>query len=109
AIVRDYTEGGNPVGSKSLVQELPIKVSSATIRNEMARLEDLGLIVKTHLSSGRIPSIKGYRYYVDHILKPEKVDGKDLKVIQHSLGGEFHKIDEIVAQSADILSQLTSY
>ncbi|MCP6565422.1 hypothetical protein NL503_29040, partial [Klebsiella pneumoniae] len=50
-----------------------------------------------------------YRYYVDHILKPEKVDGKDLKVIQHSLGGEFHKIDEIVAQSADILSQLTSY
>ncbi|MFC6181871.1 heat-inducible transcriptional repressor HrcA [Lactiplantibacillus daowaiensis] len=109
AIVRDYTEGGNPVGSKALVQELPMKVSSATIRNEMAHLEDLGLIVKTHLSSGRMPSIKGYRYYVDHILKPEKVDNKDLKVIQHSLGGEFHKIDEIVAQSADILSQLTSY
>lgn len=109
AIVRDYTEGGNPVGSKTLVQELPMKVSSATIRNEMAHLEDLGLIVKMHLSSGRIPSIKGYRYYVDHILKPEKVDSQDLKVIQHSLGGEFHKIDEIVAQSADILSQLTSY
>lgn len=109
AVVRDFTNSGVPVGSKALAKQLPIHVSSATIRNEMAALEDQGLIRKTHSSSGRIPSVEGYRYYVDHLVKPDPLRPNDLSMIQSSLGGDFHKIDEIISQSATILSNLTSY
>lgn len=109
AIVRQYTATGQPVGSKVLADKLPIKVSSATIRNEMAVLEREGFVKKEHSSSGRVPSKQGYRYYVDHLLDPAAVTDSDLMVIQNSLGADFHKIDEIVSHSADILSALTSY
>ncbi|KRK85740.1 heat-inducible transcription repressor [Levilactobacillus koreensis JCM 16448] len=109
AVVRDFTNTGVPVGSKALAKQLPIHVSSATIRNEMAALEEQGLIKKTHSSSGRIPSVEGYRYYVDHLVKPDPLRPNDMDVIQSSLGGDFHKIDEIISQSATILSNLTSY
>lgn len=108
AIVRQYTDTGQPVGSKGLVDKLPMKVSSATIRNEMAFLEHEGLVVKEHSSSGRVPSKKGYRYYVDHLLDPNSVSNNDLVVIQNSLGTNFAKLDEIILHSANILSQLTS-
>ena len=109
AIVRQYTSTGQPVGSKHLAEQLPFKVSSATIRNEMAALEDQGLVTKEHSSSGRVPSKAGYRFYVDHLLDPGAVTDNDLVVIQNSLGTSFQKIDEIVSHSADILSDLTSY
>ncbi|WP_251546876.1 heat-inducible transcriptional repressor HrcA [Limosilactobacillus caecicola] len=108
AIVRQYTSTGQPVGSKVLVDRLPMKVSSATIRNEMAALERAGLVTKEHSSSGRVPSKKGYRYYVDHLLDLNSVSDNDLVVIQNSLGTNFAKLDEIISHSADILSQLTS-
>ena len=73
AIVRQYTATGQPVGSKVLADKLPIKVSSATIRNEMAVLEREGFVKKEHSSSGRVPSKQGYRYYVDHLLDPAAV------------------------------------
>lgn len=109
AIVRQYTQTGQPVGSKVLTKHLPMKVSSATVRNEMAVLEKQGLITKEHSSSGRLPSKKGYRYYVDHLLDPNAVTENDLIVIKNSLGGGVQKLDKIVAHSADLLSQLTSY
>lgn len=109
AIVRQYTTTGQPVGSKALVDHLAKKVSSATIRNEMAVLEHEGLVTKEHSSSGRVPSKLGYRYYVDHLLDPLSVTENDLIVIQNSLGTEYQKIDEIVSHSADLLSNLTSY
>lgn len=109
AIVRQYTSTGQPVGSKHLAEELPFKVSSATVRNEMAVLERAHLIAKEHSSSGRVPSKEGYRYYVDHLLDPQAVTDNDLVVIQNSLGTSFQKIDEIISHSADILSNLTSY
>lgn len=109
AIVRQYTATGQPVGSKILTELLPVKVSSATIRNEMAELEEQGLIAKEHTSSGRVPSTKGYRYYVDHLLDQKLVDDNDVAIIRNSFGTNFHKIDEIVSQSADILSNLTNY
>lgn len=103
AIVRQYTTTGQPVGSKALVDHLAKKVSSATIRNEMAVLEHEGLVTKEHSSSGRVPSKLGYRYYVDHLLDPLSVTENDLIVIQNSLGTEYQKIDEIVSHSADLL------
>ncbi len=108
-IIRSYTETGQPVGSKSLLATLPMHVSSATIRNDMAALEDAGLITKTHSSSGRIPSASGYRYYLDHMLTPAALPQADLQTIQNSFGDNYHRIDDIVEQSARILSNLTSY
>ena len=67
-IVDDFIHSAQPVGSRSLSKKEEISFSSATIRNEMADLEELGFIEKTHTSSGRVPSEKGYRYYVDHLL-----------------------------------------
>lgn len=107
-IIQNYTSNGNPVGSKKLMED-GIQASSATIRNEMKSLEDNGLLLKTHSSSGRIPSMAGYRYYVDYLLKPARVNKDDLQVIHQSFGQEFHEINEIIRQSAEILSSLTSY
>lgn len=107
-IIKNYTQTGQPVGSKKLMEE-GIDASSATIRNEMKALEDKGLLQKTHSSSGRIPSIAGYRYYVDHLLKPARVNKNEMQTIKSSFGKEFHEINEIIQQSATILSDLTSY
>ncbi|MGX5377451.1 heat-inducible transcriptional repressor HrcA [Ligilactobacillus sp. LYQ135] len=109
AIIQDYTNIGQPVGSKKLQEQLPIHVSSATIRNEMAALEHAGYIMKQHSSSGRVPSLRGYRYYVDNLLKPVKVDQQMIKNIRHELSNEFSKVDDIVALSARLLSQMTNY
>lgn len=107
-IIQTYTSTGVPVGSKTLMKE-GIKASSATIRNDMSVLEEFGLIEKNHSSSGRVPSVKGYRFYVDHLLKPSTVSQGELSVIKQSFGQEFQAIDDIIEQSAKILSELTSY
>uniref|UniRef100_UPI00403FBA13 heat-inducible transcriptional repressor HrcA n=1 Tax=Candidatus Enterococcus willemsii TaxID=1857215 RepID=UPI00403FBA13 len=107
-IIQNYTNLGQPVGSKKLMED-GVEASSATIRNEMKNLEDAGLLSKTHSSSGRVPSITGYRYYVDHLLKPSQVDKEEIEIIRQSFGREFHEINEIIQQSANILSTLTSY
>lgn len=107
-IIQEYTNTGTPVGSKKLMEE-GIQSSSATIRNDMKALEEHGLLLKTHSSSGRIPSMEGYRYYVDYLLRPAEVEHDELETIRHSFGKEFHEIDDIIKQSADILSDLTSY
>lgn len=107
-IIQNYTSSGIPVGSKTLMED-GVKASSATIRNDMKALEDAGLLLKTHSSSGRIPSPLGYRHYVDHLLKPARVTNDDLQQIRLSLSKEFHEINEIIQQSAEILSELTSY
>lgn len=108
-IVREYTENGQPIGSKTLMNNLTVKVSSATIRNDMAKLEEMGLIEKTHSSSGRIPSLMGYRYYVDHLLSPKKLDKNQAKEIQEGLDTHFQEVDDIVRTSAEMLSNLTHY
>lgn len=108
-IFRIFTETSQPVGSKTLMETLPIKVSSATIRNEMAVLEEKGLIDKTHLSSGRVPSVEGYRYYLDNLVQPTKVSNQTSKVIEQNFDHHYHQIDDIIQQSAKILSDLTSY
>lgn len=107
-IIQNYTNTGQPTGSKRLMED-GVEASSATIRNEMKALEAAGLLSKTHSSSGRVPSIKGYRYYVDHMLKPSQVGPSELQTIRHSFGKDFHEINEIIQQSATILSNLTSY
>ncbi|MEG2708803.1 MAG: DeoR family transcriptional regulator, partial [Vagococcus sp.] len=88
-LVKIYTETGVPVGSKTLMNQ-GIKASSATIRNDLAKLEELELIQKTHSSSGRIPSIKGYRFYVDHLMRPTEVSSHDIFQIRQLLNKQYH-------------------
>ncbi len=108
-IIRDYTRTGMPVGSKALASEFPTHVSSATVRNDMAALESKGLITKTHFSSGRVPSMQGYRYYVDNLVQPDPLDDSAEDLIKSSFNSEFNRIDEIIQESAKVLSDLTSY
>lgn len=108
-IIQDYANVGQPIGSKKLQEQLPVHVSSATIRNEMAVLEHTGYIMKEHSSSGRVPSLSGYRYYIDNIVKPTQLDQKALGVIRNALANNFSKVDEIIAMSARLLSRMTDY
>ncbi|CCI85682.1 heat-inducible transcription repressor hrcA [Lactobacillus pasteurii DSM 23907 = CRBIP 24.76] len=108
-IIQDFTQNHEPVGSKTVMSQLPIKVSSATIRNEMAVLEEMGLIEKTHSSSGRVPSSDGYRYYLDHLVQPLQLPESVYKKIVFQLNRPFHQVNEIVQEAAKILSDLTNY
>lgn len=108
-VIKDFTKTHEPVGSKTVMKQLPIKVSSATIRNEMAVLEDKGLVEKTHSSSGRVPSAEGYRYYLDHLVEPIQVPARIYQEIGNKLGQPFHQVNDIVQEAAKILSRLTNY
>lgn len=108
-IINDFTQTHDPVGSKTVMSQLPIKVSSATIRNEMAVLEDRGLIEKTHSSSGRVPSTEGYRYYLDNLVEPLQIPESVYTKIINQLDRPFHQVNEIVQEAARILSDLTNY
>lgn len=110
AIVDDYIRSAEPVGSRSVSKREDISYSPATIRNEMADLEELGYLEKPHSSAGRIPSQKGYRYYVDNLLSPEEIEEKsDIIDIKSLFVQKIHQVEQVIEQSAQILSNLTSY
>ncbi len=108
-IIDDFIQSAHPIGSRSLSQKKEILLSSATIRNEMAELEEFGYIEKTHTSSGRIPSEKGYRYYVDHLLSPQALSSGDINKIHSIFAERMYELENIVQKSASILSELTNY
>jgi len=105
-IVEDYIKTAKPVGSKAICDIL--NCSSATIRNEMAALEEYGLLEKTHISSGRIPSEKGYRYYVDNIMKPKELTGEDMLKLQTIFKNSSLMLDDFIAKSVEIVSEMTN-
>ena len=106
-IVEEFTRCAEPVGSKTLMQLLDFPVSSATIRNEMATLEKYGLLEKTHTSSGRVPSSKGYRYYVEYLMETD-LDVPTQQSLRTVFTERHYSIDEVVEKSCDILSQMTN-
>ena len=107
AIVEEFTRTAEPVGSRTLMNLLDFNVSSATLRNEMAALEELGLLEKTHTSSGRVPSSKGYRFYVDHLMV-KHLEPKMMNALQTVFDSRSSSMEEVVRQSCDILSQMTN-
>ncbi|AYC29629.1 heat-inducible transcriptional repressor HrcA [Paenisporosarcina cavernae] len=107
--VDDFIQSAQPVGSRQLSKKEEVPFSPATIRNEMADLEELGFLEKTHTSSGRIPSQKGYRYYVDHFLSPTSVPKSDIQQIQSIFEERLLEAEHIIQRTALILSELTSY
>lgn len=106
-IVEEYIKTARPIGSKAICETL--NCSSATIRNEMSFLEKLGFLEKTHTSSGRIPSEQGYRYYVDHIMKPKELTGEDMLKLQTVFHNKSLVLTDVVLKSMEIISDLTNY
>lgn len=106
-IVEEYIKTAKPVGSKAICDAL--NCSSATIRSEMSTLEDLNLLEKTHISSGRIPSEKGYRYYVDYIMKPKELTGEDVLTLQRIFSNKSLQLSDAIVKSMEIISDLTNY
>ena len=106
-IVENYIDSFKPVSSNSLVDIF--KCSSATIRNDMALLENLGYIEKEHTSSGRIPSEAGYKYYVDHLMKPKELTGEDVLKLQTILSNHNLVISDAINKCMEIISDITHY
>ena len=105
-IVEDYIKTARPVSSTALCEIM--NCSSATVRNEMVALEDSGLIEKTHISSGRVPSEKGYRYYVDNIMKPKEITGEDMLKLQTIFHNNQLMLADYITKSVEIVSEMTS-
>jgi heat-inducible transcriptional repressor len=105
-IVEDYIKTAKPVSSKSLCELM--NCSSATIRNEMSNLEELGLLEKTHTSSGRVPSEKGYRYYVDYIMKPSELTGEDMLKLQTIFHNNSLAISDTIKLSMQLVADITN-
>lgn len=105
-IVEEYIKAANPVGSSGLCNNL--KCSSATIRNEMAELEELGYLEKTHTSSGRVPSESGYRYYVDNLMEPKKMTGEDMLKLQRIFDNKQLALSDVITRSLEIISEITN-
>lgn len=109
AIVDAHINHGEPVGSKYLSQDVGISASSATIRNEMAELEELGYLVQPHTSAGRVPSVLGYRYYVDALVKQYADTKSEIDEINERLRYKLTEMDEILAQASHLASSFTDY
>lgn len=109
AIVDDYIGSAEPVGSRSISKRGDIAFSPATIRNEMADLEEMGFLEQPHTSAGRIPSNKGYRYYVDHLLKYGTLSSHELNVMKVFFAEKLQEVEQVIQQVASILSSLTNY
>lgn len=106
AIIRNYLETGEPVGSRTISKYTDLNLSSATIRNEMADLEELGYIVQPHTSAGRIPSDKGYRFYVDAMMEEK---GREVADMKEMLLEKEDKMETLLKQVVRVLAQSTNY
>ncbi len=106
AIIRNYLETGEPVGSRTISKYTDLNLSSATIRNEMADLEELGYIIQPHTSAGRIPSDKGYRLYVDSMMEE---NARQVEELKEMLVEKEEKMDHLLKQVAKVLAVNTNY
>ena len=109
AIVDEYIATAEPVSSGAITQNYNLDFSSATIRNEMAELEKRGYLDKPHTSSGRVPSAKGYRFYVDELLKDDNISVEEIKYIQSKLSQKVNEIEELTKVATTTLSEITHY
>ena len=109
AIVEEYINTAEPVSSNALTDNHGLDCSSATIRNEMADLEKKGYLDKTHTSSGRVPSAKGYRYYVDELLNDKDISLEEIKYISSKLETKVNEIEDLTKITANTISEVTHY
>ncbi len=108
-IVDEYIDTAEPVSSAIIVKKYENNISSATVRNDMADLEKMGYLEKTHTSSGRVPSAKGYRLYVDELLKYDNISLEEIKYIQQKLESKANGLEELTKIATTTLSEITHY
>ncbi len=108
AIVDDYISTAEPIGSRTIARKYDLGISSATIRNEMADLELLGYLGHLHTSSGRVPSSKGYRFYVDDLLKPVQLTEQEISLIRQWYDTKVQRLEGVFQETAKIISHLTN-
>ncbi|WP_346706757.1 heat-inducible transcriptional repressor HrcA, partial [Merdimonas faecis] len=106
AIIQNYLETGEPVGSRTISKYTDLNLSSATIRNEMADLEELGYILQPHTSAGRIPSDQGYRLYVDMLMEEKE---QELNEMQEQMLDKADRMEQLLSQAARVLANSTNY
>ena len=106
AVIQNYLETGEPVGSRTISKYTDLNLSSATIRNEMADLEEMGLIIQPHTSAGRIPSDQGYRMYVDYLMEQKD---KEVKEMQNMMIQKQDRMESVLKQVVKVLANNTNY
>lgn len=107
AIIDDYISTAEPIGSRTIARKYKLGISPATIRNEMADLEILGFLEQPHTSAGRIPSAKGYRFYVDCLMSPTKISDHDVALIEQWYKTRARRLEEVFQETAKMLSRMT--
>lgn len=109
AVVESYIQSAEPVGSKAVAELAGLKVSSATIRNDMADLEEMGYLEQPHTSAGRVPSAKGYRLYVNELMGDYKLSMQETQRINEALTNKMQALDKVIDEAGKVVAQLTTY
>ncbi len=109
AVIDEHISAGEPVGSKLISQNRQIALSSATIRNELAELTEMGYLIQPHASAGRVPSEKGYRFYVDMLMQEYHVTSMEIKGLNEMLKERTSRLDKIIDDAGKLISSLTHY
>ena len=108
-VVEEYVAAAAPVGSKAIAQRMPGKISSATVRNELADLEQMGYLEQPHTSAGRIPSAQGYRLYVNELMEKRTLPQEEEDKINASLSGPMKQLDQVMSKAGQMVSTLVGY
>ena len=109
AVIEEYINTAEPVSSGTLVEKYGLDFSSATIRNDMSELEHEGYLEKPHTSAGRIPSVKGYRFYVDELLNDENISLEEIQYIKENLETKVNEIEDLAKITTSTISEITHY
>lgn len=109
SIIDDYIQSAQPVGSRTIARKHELGLGSATIRNEMADLEELGFITQPHTSAGRIPSDKGYRFYVDNLMQIHSLAKDEMVIIREAMDQKIEEINQLIQRAGAIISHITGY
>ena len=109
AIIEDYIANAEPVGSRAVAKKYGLGVSPATIRNEMSDLEELGFIEQPHTSAGRVPSDKGYRYFVDHLMSRATLTHLEMDAVRRAFSVQMAEMDDFMRSCCNLIAKLTNY
>ena len=108
-VVESYIDTAEPLGSKAIAERMPEKVSSATVRNELAELSDMGYLEQPHTSAGRIPSPLGYRLYVNELMERKPISAEEAAQINDTLRQELKGTDQVIAKTGQMVSSFVDY
>ncbi len=109
AIIDDYIDTAEPIGSRTIARKHELGLSSATIRNEMADLEEMGYLAQPHTSAGRVPSDKGYRLYVDKLMGVKDLTVDEIESIKNAMDIKINELSQLIKQASQIMSKITRY